>query len=123
MRIAKTIIVNEAAKINALNLAIGAKAKDIFALQDEVAAVTGPFVRFRDKLAADMGVKGSDHERWGEFVEGLNRFLDGDVEIEHVHFLTEDELWKALEPLLAGGTLQRVDIELIRGLLIEETEL
>ncbi len=125
MEVSKTLLVNEAAKIYALNLAIGPKAKDLFALQDEIAEITNPFYRFRDKLAADMGLKGSKEqngERWDEFVASLTEFLDGTVDIQNVRFLTGDEFWKAVEPLISNGTIFRGDIEILKGLLVEDVD-
>ncbi len=125
MEIAKTLIVNEAARINSLNLAIGPKAKDLFSLQDEIAEITNPFYRFRDKLAADMGIKGGPEkdgeEKWNDFVTSLTKFLEGTVEVHNVRFLTEDEFWKAIDPLISKGTLFRGDIDLLRGLLVKES--
>ena len=124
MEIAKTLIVNEAAMINTLNLAIGRKAKDLFSLQDEIAEITNPFYRFRDKLAADMGIKGGPEkdgeEKWNEFVTSLTKFLEGTVEVHNVRFLTEDEFWKAIDPLISKGILFRGDIGLLRSLLVQE---
>ena len=127
MKLQKVLIINKAHLFNALNLAVGTKAMKVFNLQNEINAIIEPFYKFRTKLAEDMGITGDPSrdkkEDFEKYVEALTKYAEGDVELNNVNFLTDEEFSLAISPLVnvgSGMEFLREDMMLLKVILVEQ---
>lgn len=129
MKLPKALVINKAHLFNSLNLAVGKKAMKVFNLQNEVAAIIDPFYTFRTKLLADMELTGDpeqdDKEEFNKYVEALTKYAEGDVELENVNFLTEEEFPVVIKQLTDGTNnigFFREDMLLLKEILVERSK-
>ncbi len=126
VKTSKIRIINSADLFQALNLAIGPNALKLFRLQEDVESVRSSFMKFRSKLAEDLGIceetKDNDPELFSRYVLQLKDFLEyeDDVDLENTQFLTPEEFRKAIDPVINSGRIyiRREDLITVRDILI-----
>lgn len=126
MKVSKALLCQHGALIAALNLAIGKNGIKLWQFMSEVGKVVEPFDKFREKITSDLGLNAETPPGSEKFVEAekqLNEFVKGEVEIDNVHFLSEDEFVKAASPLFENASyLPMSGINVLRDILCLEEE-